>query len=969
LSKPYILILVLLLILLPTVIFFFWEESAGPKTVSVELISTPPGATIIVDGTAQDDKTDVKLDMPPGEYQLRLELKGYKPVEKTIVVKADTHEPFAFALEKLDGTGAGGSNTRLVWIKSTPPGATVILDDLDKADKTDASFTLPVGTHTLVLNKAGYAPLPVTLEVPAGTEPLVKEFTLIAALMPITIKTDPPGAKVYVEGKELKKLPDGSYEAPVGKYPVEIVLDKFHEKVKGVLDVVANKSGQEFKFTIPEILKTLTIRSEPTGADVFLDDVAAKDKTNGNYKIKPGKHTIAVKLDGYESFQRDIDVALADDPETIVATLVPLTTKQLALLVGVGRPTPALPDFLHAESDVKALAQTLIAGGFKKENVTVLTPSFGEAPTAVNIRSRLKQLAGQAKASDTLLVALVGHQVQLDGESYFCPPGAKLADKATLLPLIDVYKELANSKAQLKLLIADSWRHPWVKTPAAPMGVKLTRAEATLPPGLTLLACCQPGGEGFDHDDYRTSIFSYYLRRGLQGEADKDGDHRVSLEELVEYVSAKVPEFSLSKYGLQQKPDLVGSGGTPKAKLTVVSKGLEQLTQGRLHLEAKKYAEAQAALDQAAMELPTLVDVFNLRAELGYATKNYDAMLADVAKALALDPNNATACSYQGDALYKTALAHKNDTGAFQKQCEQALASYGKAVAQDPQYGPEYNSRGVVYFEMGQFDKAVKEYSEALRLNPKQTWPFENRGTAYLKLKDYDKAIADFTKALELKPTRAELYNLRGLAHRQKGDITAALDDYGNAIKLQPNNVIALFNRAVALAQMGGKSEQALEDLSKAVSINPKFKEAFFQRAKVYQADKRYEEAIKDFSKVTELDPGYALAWYEMGMCVDSGSKDLTTAISHYTKAIELKPEFREFWLSRGIAFYTDKKYDDAIKDFSKVMEFPAKTPPQHQMLIKAYEYRGFAYQAKGDPTHAKSDAQKAKELKAKAPG
>ena len=62
---------------------------------------------------------------------------------------------------------------------------------------------------------------------------------------------------------------------------------------------------------------------------------------------------------------------------------------------------------------------------------------------------------------DSLLVALAGHGVQFRGESesYFCPADARLADRKTLIPLGEVYKELEASGAGMKVLLVDACRN------------------------------------------------------------------------------------------------------------------------------------------------------------------------------------------------------------------------------------------------------------------------------------------------------------------------------------------------------------------------------------------------------------------------------------------------------------------------------------------------------------------------------
>jgi len=51
----------------------------------------------------------------------------------------------------------------------------------------------------------------------------------------------------------------------------------------------------------------LTVNSDPTGADIYLDDrnTGLMGQTNFRFKIKPGPHTLYIDLNGYEPIKRD----------------------------------------------------------------------------------------------------------------------------------------------------------------------------------------------------------------------------------------------------------------------------------------------------------------------------------------------------------------------------------------------------------------------------------------------------------------------------------------------------------------------------------------------------------------------------------------------------------------------------------------------------------------------------------------
>ena len=140
---------------------------------------------------------------------------------------------------------------------------------------------------------------------------------------------------------------------------------------------------------------------------------------------------------------------------------------QFALLVGVRKYHPnELRDLPYAEADVEGLAKTLRTAGYAPENVVLMTQSAAArdlrfAPEAAKIRSELKLLLQKRAREDTVLIAFAGHGVQFakEEESYFCPADARLGDRATLVSLSEVYRELERCPARVKVLLVDACRN------------------------------------------------------------------------------------------------------------------------------------------------------------------------------------------------------------------------------------------------------------------------------------------------------------------------------------------------------------------------------------------------------------------------------------------------------------------------------------------------------------------------------
>jgi len=246
--------------------------------------------------------------------------------------------------------------------------------------------------------------------------------------------------------------------------------------------------------------------------------------------------------------------------------------EKYALLVGVKAYDPnELHELAYSEADVTGLATVLKAGGYEPANVVLMTQALGATkprllPLAANIRKELSLLLQDLEPADSVVVAFAGHGVQFAGEksTYFCPADAKLADRSTLIPLDDVYRELEASKAGLKLLLVDACRNdPRTKNSRSRAEVELeslNRPQVVPPPGGVLaFFSCSEGEKAQEYEDLRHGVFFHFVIQGLGGEADLDGDGLISPEELAQFAKRRVRDYVREKNGVRQMPELRGT--------------------------------------------------------------------------------------------------------------------------------------------------------------------------------------------------------------------------------------------------------------------------------------------------------------------------------------------------------------------------------------------------------------------------
>ncbi len=113
---------------------------AGPGMAAVELLTDPPGATIVVDGRANEKCTaPCTLSLPNGRHTLTARANGYAIARRIFTVPDDSS--LIVPLAKSEG---------VLLVTSTPSGSTVIVDGKNYGT-TPVTLHLSAGVHQLVI--------------------------------------------------------------------------------------------------------------------------------------------------------------------------------------------------------------------------------------------------------------------------------------------------------------------------------------------------------------------------------------------------------------------------------------------------------------------------------------------------------------------------------------------------------------------------------------------------------------------------------------------------------------------------------------------------------------------------------------------------------------------------------------------------------------------------------------------------
>ncbi|MEK7449498.1 MAG: caspase family protein [Planctomycetota bacterium] len=342
------------------------------------------------------------------------------------------------------------------------------------------------------------------------------------------------------------------------------------------LIVVANPQKTVVETTDPSIKIVGTVGDDRSveKIDILLNGQVLKSLTTRGISVveRPGGATDE-KVTTYHFEQEvtlvpglnEIRIIAADDEGLTRSHLIKVTKIEVMgevhlLVIGISNyEDPNIKDLPYAEEDARAILEFFrenTRSPVKPENITSIT---GKEATAKNIRKAIGQLAKKSKKEDMVIFYYAGHgdvgkHPNQGVEYYLIPVDAEKEDLfSTAMELSEAQRLWSAVTSKRKIFIADSCNSGGFTD----LRGDVDGFEKGMGEGTIVMTASSRGQKALEDSRLKHGLFTYYLLEGLNGQANKDADNRVSITELKEYLDKNVPE----------KAREIGSAQTPVIKI------------------------------------------------------------------------------------------------------------------------------------------------------------------------------------------------------------------------------------------------------------------------------------------------------------------------------------------------------------------------------------------------------------------
>ncbi len=420
---------------------------------------------------------------------------------------------------------------------------------------------------------------------------------------------------------------------------------------------------------------------------------------------------------------------------------------------------------------------------------------------------------------------------------------------------------------------------------------------------------------------------------------------------------------------------LVGvSAGSPPQKSGATPNGMTAEIQRRFQsavaaYHSQQYSEAQRILAPLLEHRPNGFELNELAGLIYVARGQYEKANSYLTKAVRLNSKSAAAATSLAANLVQL---HRNS---------EAETQFIRVVKLEPHNFEANHNLGEFYIQAGKVKEALPYLKRAQELNPAVYNNGYDLALAYEQSGDLEQAREQIQQLIKVNNT-AELHSLLGEVEEKAKSYLAAATQYETAARMDPSEsnildwgvelmrhqtfepAVEIFNAgiekfpnssklqtAVGIALNGlGRFDEGAKALMKAGEMDLSNSLPLILLGKDYEnlspaiaesVRSRLKQSIKTNQDNASLRYYYAMSLWKEHQEHPDGVEAMEEIETLLKTAVSLDPRSSEAYLQLGILYATQRKFDDAIRQYKQALAINPENATIHYRLGQAFAHAG----------------------------
>lgn len=248
-----------------------------------------------------------------------------------------------------------------------------------------------------------------------------------------------------------------------------------------------------------------------------------------------------------------------------------------------------------------------------------------------------------------------------------------------------------------------------------------------------------------------------------------------------------------------------------------------------------------------------------------------------------------------------------------------ALADMQRAILLDSTQAVYYETAGDIHYRKTRVKEAMDAFDKCIALDPENLECKFRKAEILLVLRRYKETLELTNMALRADPNQAKGYYIKGWVHKERGDSSLAISSFHTAVEQDPDYYDAWVQLGMLYAAQG--NPLALDFYNSAISIKQYSTESWYNKGMFAQQIGMDSLALECYAEIMQFDPANPTAHFNSGWVELEMIGNNTAAVAHFTKAIELKPDYYQAYYNRGLAHERNKDLGHAEEDYRKALD------------------------------------------------